>query len=87
MRTNRYNTEVYKKRYQTFLTVLFAIPHFRQGIKMINLIDKTKRFSEKKFYDRFLKYQIQAEPLIRTSRGVYLGHFYYATQFKIEALH
>ena len=45
IRTNRYNAEVYKKRYKTFLIVLFAIPHFFQERKMINLIDKIKVFS------------------------------------------
>ena len=29
-RTNRYNAEVYKKRYKTFLIALFAIPHVCQ---------------------------------------------------------
>ena len=49
--TNRYNAEVYKKRYQTFLIVLFAISHFSIERKMISLIAKTKLFSEKQFYD------------------------------------
>ena len=31
-----YNAEVYKKRYKTILIVLFAIPHFWQGRKMIH---------------------------------------------------
>ena len=55
-RTNRYNAEVYKKRYKTFLIVSFAIPYFCQGRKMINLIDETKIFLEERIYDKFLNF-------------------------------
>ena len=41
---------------ETFLIVLFAIPHFCQGRKMINSIDKTKLFSKKLFYENFLNF-------------------------------
>ena len=55
----RTNAEVYKKLYKTYLIVLFAILHFCQGRTMINLINKTKLFSDKQFYDIFLNFQIQ----------------------------
>ena len=35
-------------------------------------MDKTKIFSKKKFYDKFLNFYIQVEPQIRTIRDVYL---------------
>ena len=44
---NRYNAEVYKKSYKAFLIVFIAIPHFCQGRKITNLIDKIKRISKK----------------------------------------
>ena len=48
IRTNRYNTEVYKKRYKTFLN---AIPRFCRGRKIISLKDKTKLSMDIQFYN------------------------------------
>ena len=42
---------------------------------MTNLIDKTKVFSKKQFYDKFSYFQIQVEPQIRTNRDVYFTKF------------
>ena len=49
--TNRYNAEINKKYYKTLLLVLFAIPYFCPGRKMINLLNKIKLFSEKQLND------------------------------------
>ena len=70
-RTNRYNADVYKKRYKTFLIVLFAILHFFQGRKIMNLIETTILFAEKQFYNK-LNFSIQVRPQMRKNRGVHL---------------
>ena len=55
-RIKSYNAQVQEKRYTTLLIVSFAIPHFFRGRIMMNLIDKTKLFLEKKFYSNFFKF-------------------------------
>ena len=55
-RINRYNAEVYKRRYKTFLIVLYSISNIFQGKEMNNLIHKTKLFSEKQLYGKFFNF-------------------------------